>query len=53
MARMLGRVHPSFCPACRHSPAGIDCPDAGVDRKTQRAREKRQWRREVRMTLSL
>jgi hypothetical protein len=35
MTRMLSRVHPSFC------------PDSGVDKKTQRAREKRQWRREV------
>lgn len=45
MARMLSRMHPSFCPACRHGPAGIDCPDSGVDKKTQRGREKREWRR--------
>ena len=45
---MLSRVHPSFCPACRRSP-GLDCPDAGVDRKTQRGREKAVWRREARM----
>lgn len=48
MARLLSRVHPSFCPVCRRSPAGIDCPDNGVDKKTQRAREKRSWRREAR-----
>lgn len=46
MARMLSRMHPSFCPACRRGPAGLDCPDDGVDKRTQRAREKRQWRRE-------
>lgn len=46
MARMLTRVHPSFCPSCRRSPAGLDCPDSGVDKKTQRRREKWQWRRE-------
>lgn len=47
MARMLSRVHPSFCPFCRRNPAGLDCADSGVDKKTQRAREKRAWRREV------
>jgi len=52
MARMLSRVHPSFCPSCRCSPAGRDCPDDGVDKKTQRAREKRQWRRDARAVLA-
>lgn len=45
MARMLARMRPSFCPVCRRSPAGPDCPDTAVDKKTQRAREKQQWRR--------
>ena len=53
MARMLARVHPSFCPVCRRGPAGPDCPDSGVDRKSQRAREKRAWRRETRAAVSL
>jgi len=46
VARMLARMHPSFCPYCRRSP-GLDCPDAGVDKRTQRVREKRAWRREA------
>lgn len=46
VARMLSRVHPSFCPFCRHYPAGPDCADSGVDKRTQRVREKRQWRRD-------
>lgn len=41
---MLSRMHPSFCPYCRGGTAGLDCPDGAVDKKTQRAREKRQWR---------
>lgn len=48
MARMLARMHPAFCPRCRRSP-GLDCPDVGVDKRTQRVREKRVWRREARM----
>lgn len=48
MARMLSKMHPSFCPVCRRGPAGRDCPDDGVNKKTQRARERRQWRREWR-----
>ncbi|ELP67686.1 hypothetical protein STRTUCAR8_08536 [Streptomyces turgidiscabies Car8] len=51
MPRMLARVHPSFCPVCRRSP-GVDCPDSGVDGKTQRSREKREWRREVRAVIA-
>lgn len=47
MARMLSRMHPSFCPVCRRGPAGRDCPDSAVDKKTQRAREKREWRQEA------
>ena len=47
MARMLSRMHPSFCPVCRGGPAGPDCPDDAVDKKTQRAREKRQWKAEA------
>lgn len=47
MARMLSRMHPSFCPYCRGGPAGPDCPDDAVGKKTQRAREKRQWRRQA------
>jgi len=49
---MLGRVHPSFCPACRRGPAGPDCPDSGVAKRVQRAREKREWRREIVFALS-
>lgn len=45
MARMLSRMHPSFCPVCCCGPVGPDCPDSGVDKKTQRGREKREWRR--------
>jgi hypothetical protein len=48
VARMLARVHPPFCLYCRRGP-GLDCPDAGVDKRTQRVREKRVWRREARM----
>jgi len=48
MARMLSRMHPSFCPYCRGGPAGPDCADDAVDKKTQRAREKRQWKAEAR-----
>lgn len=44
MARMLSRMHPSFCPVCRRGPAGMDCPDDAVDKRTQRTREKRQWK---------
>lgn len=44
---MLARVHPSFCPVCRRSPAGVDCPDSGADGKTQRVREKPEWRRKA------
>jgi hypothetical protein len=40
MARMLGRVRPSFCPVCRRGPAGRDCPDVGVGKRVQRARKK-------------
>jgi len=47
VARMLSRVHPSFCPVCRWGPAGLDCPDSGVGKRAQRAREKRAWRREA------
>lgn len=52
MARMLARVHPSFCPVCRRPP-GVDCPDAGVDGRTQRVREKREWRREARREIAV
>ncbi|GAA3852708.1 hypothetical protein GCM10023084_03670 [Streptomyces lacrimifluminis] len=52
MPRMLSRIRPSFCPVCRRGPAGPDCPDGGVDKRTQRSREKREWRREVAPALS-
>lgn len=42
---MLSRMHPSFCPYCRGGPAGPDCADDAVDKRTQRSREKRAWRR--------
>ena len=46
MARMLGTFSRPRCPACRRE-AGPDCPDSSRAKKAQRAREKRQWRREA------
>lgn len=46
MARMLGTFSQPRCPACRRA-AGPDCADSSRSKKAQRAREKREWRREV------
>lgn len=47
MARMLGVCQRDWCPQCRRPP-GIDCPSASRDKRAERARENRQWRREAR-----
>ncbi|WP_406516345.1 hypothetical protein OH809_45170 (plasmid) [Streptomyces sp. NBC_00873] len=44
MTRMLGTWSRPWCPYC-HGPAGEDCPSRSWSKKTQRAREKRAWRR--------
>ena len=46
MARMLGTFSRPRCPACRRA-AGPDCSDSSRSKKAQRAREKRQWRRDA------
>lgn len=47
MARMMGRYAQPWCPYC-HAPAGLDCPDKGMDTRYVKRREDREWRREVR-----
>jgi hypothetical protein len=51
MARMLGTFAQSRCPSCRRA-AGVDCGDSSRTKKAQRAREKREWRREARAALA-
>ena len=46
MARMLGTWTRDWCPVCRTT-AGPDCPSTARTRKSQRLREKRQWRRDM------
>jgi ribosomal protein L44E len=46
---MLGTCRRPWCPYCRR-PAEIDCPDVSRDKKSERAREKRAWRREAAQT---
>lgn len=46
MARMLGKVRPSFCPICR-APAGLDCPDVRRGKRQVRAHERLEVRRMV------
>lgn len=44
MARMLGRVSPSWCPICRGEP-GPDCPDRGKGKRQMKRRERAEFRR--------
>lgn len=46
MARMLGTWSRPWCPHC-HATGGPDCPDTSRSKKSQRAREKRQWSRDA------
>lgn len=46
MAAMLGRFTRPWCPSHRR-PAGLDCPDASPSKRSQRAAETRQWRRDA------
>lgn len=46
MPRMLGRVHPPWCPHC-HAPPGPDCPRRGKTPRQARRAELRQLRREI------
>lgn len=46
MARMLGKVSPPWCPICK-APPGPDCPDQGRSKRQTRAREHREWTREM------
>lgn len=46
MARMLGTCQRPWCPYCR-APAGLDCADSSCGKRSARAREKREWRREA------
>lgn len=48
MARMLGTCQRDWCPRCRTAP-GIDCPSTARDKRAERKREKRAWRREAGM----
>lgn len=48
MARMLGRVAPSWCPVCKCTPNRYsDCPDVAKSKRQVRARERSQFRRMV------
>lgn len=44
MARMLGRMRGSHCPACHGEPAGPDCVDKGKATRTAKRIEARQTR---------
>lgn len=44
MARMLGKVCPSWCPVCK-TPAGVDCPDRGKSKRQIRTRERAEVRK--------
>lgn len=50
MPDLIKRLQQSWCPYCR-APAGPDCPDVAIDRRTARKVIKRRMAREVEMDL--
>lgn len=48
MARMLGKVSPSWCWVC-NKPSRIDCPDWGKTPREVKARERHEVRKMLRI----